>query len=239
MTQKTSDASPAAIRDALSGGKKSIARQIVLPWGKSFRISFNNLRIRFFRSLITASSLVLAVSFLSFVLVNLDIARGFLANQGAAGIKILLEAGYDVDPKNLTVAASAKEHWIVLLSLLVCTVGIINAQLMSVTERFREIGIMKCLGALDSIVLRLFLLEAAMQGFAGAAVGALLGFAFAMIGGLIRFGFAAWGDISYLDAGLSMLIATAAGLALSLLGVLYPAIVAAKMRPVLAMKAEH
>jgi len=51
-----------------------------------------------------------------------------------------------------------------ILSLLVCAVGIVNAQLMAVTERFREIGTMKCLGALDRFVLRLFILEAGMQG---------------------------------------------------------------------------
>jgi putative ABC transport system permease protein len=54
------------------------------------------------------------------------------------------------------VASTAKQRWIIILSLLVCVVGIVNAQLMAVTERFREIGTMKCLGALDRFVLRLF-----------------------------------------------------------------------------------
>ena len=45
------------------------------------------------------------------------------------------------------------------MSLLVCTVGITNSMLMAVTERFKEIGTMKCLGALDSFVVVLFMLE--------------------------------------------------------------------------------
>ena len=48
-----------------------------------------------------------------------------------------------------------KERWILFLSLLVCVVGIVNTQLMAVADRFREIGTMKCLGALDRFILRL------------------------------------------------------------------------------------
>ena len=47
--------------------------------------------------------------------------------------------------------------------------------LMAVTERFQEIGTMKCLGALDRFVVRLFLLESGFQGLAGALIGALIG----------------------------------------------------------------
>ena len=61
------------------------------------------------------------------------------------------------------------------LSLLVCVVGIANAMLMSVTERFREIGTMKCLGALDSFIIKLFLLESTFQGVAGTLVGIVIG----------------------------------------------------------------
>lgn len=214
-------------------------RLISLPFSKSVEISFKSLRVRFFRSMITVSSLVLAVSFLSFVLVNLDIAAGMLAHGGKEAARALSQAGYDVDLAQGAVAMSAKERWIVLLSLLVCTVGIVNAQLMSVTERFSEIGVMKCLGALDSMILRLFLLEAAMQGLAGAFAGALLGCLFSLLTGGVRFGFAVLGDLS--AAGLlgSIGLATLAGCALSLLGVTYPAWLAARMDPIKAIRAEH
>ncbi len=218
--------------------KRGISRQLVLPYRTSIEISFKNLRVRFFRSMITISSLILAVSFLSFVLINLDLARGIVASGGKDAASLLLGSGFDVDLETLSVVVGPKDRWIVLLSLVVCTVGIINAQLMSVTERFREIGIMKCLGALDSIVLRLFLLEAGMQGLAGAGLGAELGFVFAMLTSLIKYGFIAWTSLSYTDALLSVLLSVGAGCVLSLIGVLYPAIVAARMRPVVAMKTE-
>ncbi|QJB58363.1 FtsX-like permease family protein [Pseudodesulfovibrio sp. zrk46] len=217
----------------------SIDRLITLPFSKSLEISFKSLKVRFFRSMITVSSLVLAVSFLSFVLVNLDFASGLLAGGGEAAARTLSKAGYDVDLAGGIVSMSPKERWIVILSLLVCTVGIINAQLMSVTERFSEIGVMKCLGALDSMILKLFLLEAAMQGLAGAAIGSVVGAFFALLSNLLRFGADSVGFLSWGSLLGSVGIATAAGCLLSLIGVLYPALLAARMEPINAIRAEH
>lgn len=223
----------------MGGPEGRIDRLITLPFSKSLEISYKSLKVRFFRSIITISSLVLAVSFLSFVLVNLDIASGLLNHGGREAARALSLAGYDVNLAEGVVAMSAKERWIVILSLLVCTVGIINAQLMSVTERFSEIGVMKCLGALDSIIVRLFLLEAAMQGLAGAAIGAVVGCLFSLLTGWIRFGMGALGDMSLAGILGSMGIATGAGCLLSLVGVLYPALLAARMAPINAIRAEH
>lgn len=227
---------PGSVMDRPEG---RIDRLVSLSFSKSLEISFKSLKVRFFRSLITISSLVLAVSFLSFVLVNLDIAAGLLKHGGRDAARALLQAGYDVNLTDGSVAMSAKERWIVILSLLVCTVGIINAQLMSVTERFSEIGVMKCLGALNSMILRLFMLEAAMQGLAGAITGAILGCIFSLLSGVARFGFAAWTDLSWLSAFSSMGLASLAGCLLSLIGVLYPAMLAARMEPINAIRAEH
>lgn len=217
----------------------SIDRLIMLSFTKSLEISYKSLKVRFFRSMITVSSLVLAVSFLSFVLVNLDVATGLLRQGGQDAARVLSLAGYDVDLAEGVVAMSAKERWIVILSLLVCTVGIINAQLMSVTERFSEIGVMKCLGALDSMILKLFLLEAAMQGLLGAAIGSVVGCLFSLLTGVIRFGFVALTDLSWLTMFGSVGMATLAGCVLSLVGVLYPALLAARMEPINAIRAEH
>jgi hypothetical protein len=216
-----------------------VQRLVRLPFGKSVEIAYKSIKVRFFRSLITVLSLVLAVSFLSFTEVSNDVANAMLASRNPEWRQVLIRAGYDVGPQADNVASSPKQRWIIILSLLVCVVGIVNAQLMAVTERFREIGTMKCLGALDRFVLRLFVLEAGMQGLAGSVAGALTGAAFALLSAVVRFGLQAAGSVPVLQMGGSIAFAVATGLALSLLGVLYPALVAARMQPVEAMRVEQ
>jgi putative ABC transport system permease protein len=217
----------------------AIRRQIKLPFKKSIEITVKSLKVRLMRNLITVVSLVLAVAFLNFMLVNNDLANGVLAGGGEAALERLAQAGFDVAEGAQRIGTSAKSRWLMVLSLLVCTVGIVNAQLMSVTERFREIGVMKCLGALDSMVLRLFLMEAFFQGLAGSAAGAVLGLIFAVLQGLLRFGHACINLGSMGDVLISFFIALGVGCGLSIMGVLYPAILAARMKPIKALSAEH
>jgi hypothetical protein len=216
-----------------------VQRQVKLPFIKSLEISLKSIKVRFFRSLITTLSLVLAVSFLSFIGVSNDVANGMLDTGDPEMRRQLINSGYDLEPGDVSVGSSAKQRWLVILSLLVCVVGIVNAQLMAVTERFREIGTMKCLGALDRFILRLFILEAGIQGLAGASAGALLGALFSLLSGWIRFGTVAITAISWTNVITSIAIATGVGCLLSLLGVFYPALVAARMQPVEAMRVEQ
>jgi predicted lysophospholipase L1 biosynthesis ABC-type transport system permease subunit len=216
-----------------------VQRQVKLPFGKSLEISIKSIKVRFFRSLITTLSLVLAVSFLSFVGVSNDIANGMLDRQDPELRRQLVRSGYDLEAGDTSVGSSPKQRWLVILSLLVCVVGIVNAQLMAVTERFREIGTMKCLGALDRFILRLFILEAGIQGLVGAGLGALVGAVFSLLNGWLRFGFESLTLISPGALAISILIATAVGCLLSLLGVFYPALIAARMQPVEAMRVEQ
>ena len=214
-------------------------RLIALPFKKSLEIAFQSIRVRFFRSLVTTTSLVLAVAFLSFMSCCNDFAQGILASGSVESHQTLISAGYDVSFETASISSSAKQRWIVILSLMVCIVGIINAQLMSVTERFREIGTMKCLGALDRFIVRLFILEALMQGLAGSITGALLGAIAAAVSSTVNLGFEALvlapvGAI-LISTGTAIIIGTT----LSLLGVIYPAILAARMQPVEAMRVEQ
>ena len=216
-----------------------VQRQVKLPFLKSLEISLKSIKVRFFRSLITTLSLVLAVSLLSFIGVSNDVANGML-DTGDPGLRrILVRSGYDLEPGDTSVDSSPKQRWLVILSLLVCVVGIVNAQLMAVTERFREIGTMKCLGALDRFILRLFILEAGIQGLAGAGIGALLGAAFSLFNGWLRFGTVAITSVSWNSLLLSIVVAIGVGCLLSLVGVFYPALVAARMQPVEAMRVEQ
>lgn len=226
-------------RNSLEPAPGAVERQVVLPFGKSVEIAYKSIRVRFFRSLITTMTLVLAVSFLSFVHVGNDSANGLLKSGKAEYRMALIKSGYDLDPWDVRVGSKPKQRWIVILSLLVCVVGIINAQLMAVTERFREIGTMKCLGALDRFVMRLFLLEAVMQGLVGSTAGALAGGLFAIFTGFLQFGTPAISMLAWGDVLRSVGMATAVGCLLSLVGVLYPARVAARMQPVEAMRVER
>jgi len=214
-------------------------RQVVLPFGKSIEIAFKNIQVRFTRSMITTISLVLAVAFLSFTNVSIDVVNGLLSTQKEELRQKIIRSGYDVQPSQTMVENTPKQKWIVILSLLVCVVGIINAQLMSVTERFREIGTMKCLGALDRFILRLFLLEAGMQGLVGAGVGALLGALFSLGSNLLQYGTIAIASVQVKALMGSIGIAIGVGCLLSLIGVLYPALIAARMQPVEAMRVEE
>ncbi|MBI9088336.1 MAG: ABC transporter permease [Desulfobacterium sp.] len=207
-------------------------RQVTLPFLKSVEIAVKSIRARFFRSFITLLSLVLAISFYSYVSVNTILLQGILLSDDFPGVERLVQEGDGaLDPAN-----DPKQRWILFLSLLVCVVGIVNTQLMAVTERFREIGTMKCLGALDRFILRLFLIEATIQGVIGAAAGALLGTLVSLLWSVARFGSHLFMVISWPDIALSMVWAMGLGCLLSVIGVLYPALVAARMQPVEAMR---
>jgi putative ABC transport system permease protein len=214
-------------------------RLTALPMKKSFEIALKSIRVRFLRSLITTMSLVLAVAFLSFTQVSDDIAQSILVLGDMELHSKLSKLGYDVSFGDTNITASPKQRWIVFLSLLVCVVGIINAQIMSVTERFREIGTMKCLGALDMFVVRIFVIEAGLQGLTGSAAGAILGAFSAILMGMLRFGTLLITSLSWYDVCYSAIIAILTGTTLSLLGVLYPAVLAARMQPIEAMRVEQ
>jgi putative ABC transport system permease protein len=224
---------------AVADSAASVHRLVVLPFRKSVEIALKSIQVRFFRSLVTTLSLVLAIAFLSFVNVGNDVGNGLLSTGNGEYFRLLVDAGYDLSPGDLRVDSSPKQRWIVILSLLVCVVGIVNAQLMAVTERFREIGTMKCLGALDRFILRLFFLEAGLQGIIGAAVGALAGGGCALLSAWLRYGSGAIAQVSWTSVLASMGVAVCAGCILSIVGVFYPALVAARMQPVEAMRVEQ
>ncbi len=211
-------------------------KQVVLPFFKSVEIAIKSIRSRFFRSLITTISLILAISFYTYIKTNSHIISGLFLSQDKSIIQTLNHQGYEIPEPGQQQAANPKERWILFLSLLVCVVGIVNTQLMAVADRFREIGTMKCLGALDRFVLRLFLIEATLQGFIGSAIGALVGAAIALIGATMKFGFIALDSAGFVNITGTIGSAVLLGCTLSIIGVLYPALLAAKMRPVEAMR---
>src|SRR5690606_2884442 len=79
--------------------------------------------------------------------------------------------------EQVTSTITAVVGGIVGISLLVGGIGIMNIMLVSVTERTREIGIVKALGATRNDILAQFLLEAALLALLGGVIGIALGYA--------------------------------------------------------------
>ncbi len=133
---------------------------------------------------------------------------------------------------------SGRQAFLLFISFLVCLVGITNAMLMAITERFREIATMKCLGATDGYILNQFMIEAALQGVVGGVLGMLIGLLLAVIksalglGGFV-FEFFPWGAVA-----LAGLYSMAAGVVVSTLASIYPSATAARMAPMEAMRVE-
>ncbi len=202
-----------------NASKTLIEGRVQLPFKKAVEMSYANLKIRFWRSIITSAGVMLGIAFLVSVLSSSSILNA-------------LKGGEDV-------VGEAQQIWIVGMSLLVCTVGITNSLLMSVTERFREIGTMKCLGALDRHIVELFLLEATFQGFIGALIGALVGLLSTMLMFMFKYGFGVvLSRLPVLELFKSVLFAVITGTVLSIAAGVYPAYHAAKMQPAEAMRTE-
>lgn len=206
----------------------------VLPYRKVLTIALRGLRIRLAKTFLVTCCIALAVAFLTYILCSNGMASNIsvlasdalqqkLAKQG------LLEQFQSADQQSQTA-------WMLGIALMISFVGIVNSMLISVTERFREIGTMKCLGGLDSFIVKLYLLESLMQGVVGTLVGVLVGIILAYVEGLSRFGGETWGLLPVLTLVKYVVITVCCGIALTTTGALYPAWRAAKMEPIDAIR---
>ena len=122
------------------------------------------------------------------------------------------------------------------ISLLVGGIGIMNIMLVSVTERTREIGLRKALGARKNDILMQFLTESAMLSLVGGVIGILLGWGLsALIGQIAAATGTVLNPVVSLDA---ILLATLFSAAVGLFFGIYPANRAAGLEPVEALRYE-
>ena len=117
------------------------------------------------------------------------------------------------------------------ISLVVGGIVIMNIMLVAVTERTREIGVRKALGARQRDILLQFLIESATMAIVGGAIGVLLGVGAAKVITLVV-GFPT--SVQLWSVLLGLFMAGAVGI---FFGV-YPASKAAKLDPVVALRAE-
>jgi putative ABC transport system permease protein len=125
---------------------------------------------------------------------------------------------------------------IAAISLVVGGIGIMNIMLVSVTERTREIGLRKAVGARRNDIRLQFLVEATVLSLMGGVLGIALGYALAAIGTALLANFSpnARAEVS-LDA---ILLATLTSIAVGIFFGLYPADRAARLDPIAALRYE-
>jgi putative ABC transport system permease protein len=137
----------------------------------------------------------------------------------------------------LTTANSVNKTLTILLggiaaiSLLVGGIGVMNIMLVSVTERVREIGLRKALGARPRVIRRQFLVEASVLGLAGGVLGAIVGLVGA---GILPDFISSPVAVSPTATVLAVAIAIGIGLAFGV----YPATRAARLAPIDALRTE-
>jgi putative ABC transport system permease protein len=215
---------------------KEIPSQAPVPWSVAFAVSWAGLRRRLMRSMITMLGIVLAIAFLTYMIVVDDSVKALVAANEDALNLLLQKAGVDI------FAAGKRDTMMLLLiglSLLTCLVGIVNSMLMSVTERIREIGTMKCLGALDSFIVKTYFIESSLQGVIGTIVGIVIGLAVAMSVLFATYGgymFTYFPGRAVVNA---MGIAFISGAVISVAASIAPAYWAARKEPVNAMRVEE
>ena len=138
-----------------------------------------------------------------------------------------LLATFDVITGTLTAFLGA----VAGISLLVGGIGIMNIMLVSVTERTREIGIRKAVGALQRDILVQFLMESIVLSVVGGLLGVLLGWGISIIAGRLI-------DLQTVVDIATILLATGFAAAIGLIFGIYPAWRAARLRPIEALRYE-
>jgi len=185
---------------------------------------------------------------LSLILAKVDSEENI--NQAAASIEDLLRARHDVtylDEDDFSVINQADIldifgsitgvlttflGGIAAISLLVGGIGIMNIMLVSVTERTREIGLRKAVGAKRRDILLQFLVEAMVLSLIGGIIGMILGF----VGAQALASFSK--DLQAVISWNSIILATSFSALVGLFFGIYPALRAAQLHPIDALRYE-
>jgi putative ABC transport system permease protein len=120
---------------------------------------------------------------------------------------------------------------IAVIALLVGGIGVMNIMLVSVTERIREIGVRKAIGARPASIRRQFLVEAAVLGLAGGVLGVAIGLLGAAINPEVA-------DARVIVSVPASLAAIAVAIGIGMIFGVYPASRAARLAPIDALRSE-
>lgn len=181
------------------------------------RFSLSDIGMRRQRSFLTFLSIILSIAFFVYLSSSVSVTKALAGREAVGQIHQLMIS------------------W---MSIIVCGVAITNSMIMSVSERFKEIGTMKCLGALNHHVVLIFLIEGFILGAIGGAVGGLSGSLAGLVMGGIQFGFEKLSLVPLGEILHHTAMGVAVALALSEVGSIYPAYFAARLSPTEALRYE-
>lgn len=195
----------------------------------------------------TATHILLGVNYYN--VIEIELKNSSLVASGTAEVTQILEHNHHITNSNqddftitnpqeilsilseVTTALALFLEAIAGISLLVGGIGIMNIMLVSVTERTREIGLRKALGATRGNILLQFLIEAVMITIAGGVLGLIIGY----LGAAIIAHFGGWAAVVSLG---SITLAVGVSAAFGVVFGLYPANKASKLSPIEALRYE-
>lgn len=250
------------VKEELFGNDDALDQKIKIK-GKNFRIvgvfskmgqvNFLNFDEVAIIPYTTAQQYIFGIKYFNRVVVEADSEAN--VNQTVEDIKITLRNSHNItDPSKddffvetqadaLKMVSTITDIFtlflvsIAAISLFVGGIGIMNIMLVSVTERTREIGLRKALGATSKNIMSQFLLEATMLTTAGGIIGIILGLSFSFIIAFIlsRYLALAWQfTIPFQAIILGLVVATSIGLVFGI----YPARKASLKSPIEALRYE-
>lgn len=159
------------------------------------------------------------------------LARHKLSDPSEADFRIMSQSDILSAASSVTGTFTSLLAGVAAISLLVGGIGIMNIMLMSVTERTREIGLRKALGAKKRTIIQQFLVESIILTFTGGIIGIILGVAGYFVYARIQ-------SAAFFISLWSIVLAFAVSAGIGILFGWYPARRAANLQPIEALKYE-
>jgi putative ABC transport system permease protein len=208
----------------LGGGYDNL---VVIPIGRFFELFGKNRSLNVSMQAWTSTGVQRAIDGVELLMRH----RHNLRPDQSSDFTIYSNESATATVNQISTVVTAASFGVCLLSLIVGGIGILNIMLVSVTERTHEIGVRKALGARSGRILGQFATEAVMLSLLGGVVGVALGFFVAFLG---RWALGFPTSVPLWAVVVALAMSSGVGLTFGI----YPAVRAAKLDPVEAMRSE-